>query len=262
MQTIVPEGETSEVCCWYNCSMTALDILYSDDSLLVVDKPAGLSTLPEGWERDAPCLAGLIEAEFGRLWVVHRLDKVTSGVIVFARSAAAHRALNLQFDRREVHKVYHAIVEGLPGWDEKTARQPLRVNVGHSHRTAVDFERGKPSVTRFRVLQRFAAPAPDRGYALLEAIPETGRTHQIRAHLAALGFPILADTLYSAPPVGRDAIPPLQRAALHAYSLEFEFNGTPFSFTAPYPEDFTRTLARLHVRTLASCLVGAPTRNL
>ncbi|MBU2611711.1 MAG: RluA family pseudouridine synthase [Chloroflexi bacterium] len=225
--------------------MTALDILYSDNSLLVVDKPAGLSTLPEGWGRDAPCLAGLIEAEYGRVWVVHRLDKITSGVIVFARSAEAHRALNLQFDRHEVHKIYHAIVEGLPGWDEKTARQPLRVNVGHSHRTAVDFERGKPSVTRFRVLGRFAAPAPDRGHALLEAIPETGRTHQIRAHLAALGFPLLADTLYGAPSVGQNGILSLQRAALHAYALEFEFNGTPFSFTAPYPDDFENALRKL-----------------
>jgi len=220
-------------------------ILYLDDWLLAVNKPAGLATVPGGWEKDAPALVKLLEADYGRLWIVHRLDKVTSGVMVFALTAEAHRTLSLLFESRAVAKTYHAIVYGAPKWDEHTTRHPLRINVGHSHRTVVDHGKGKPAETRFRVLERFAVPAPDRGYSLLEAKPATGRTHQVRAHLTALGFPILADTLYGALPVGQDIISPLQRPALHAYSLEFEFQSKSFSFSAPYPDDFAQALQNL-----------------
>lgn len=209
-------------------------LIYSDDALLVIDKPAGISVLPEGWDREAPYLVAQLEAQFGKLWVVHRLDKVTSGVLVFARNAAAHRTLSLLFEGRAVHKVYHALVAGNPPWDEHTARHPLRINVGHSHRTAVDHLKGKPSETTFRVLEQH------NGYALLATLPATGRTHQIRVHLSALGFPILGDSLYGAPPTEL-----ISRPALHALSLGFEFEGKPFSFTAPYPEDFAATLAAL-----------------
>jgi len=220
-------------------------ILYQDDYLLAVNKPAGLATVPGGWEKDDPALVKLLDADYGRLWIVHRLDKVTSGVVTFARTAEAHQTMSLLFESHAVTKTYHSIVCGAPKWDDHTARHPLRINVGHGHRTVVDHGKGKPAETRFHVLERFAVPAPDRGYALLEAKPTTGRTHQVRAHLAALGFPLLADTLYGALPVGRDIISPLQRPALHAYSLEFEFNGTPFSFTAPYPDDFAQALQKL-----------------
>jgi len=219
-----------------------LSLIYSDENLLVVNKPAGIATIPEGWDKSAPNLRHLLEAEFGRLWIVHRLDKATSGVIVFARTAEAHRTLSLFFESHAVHKTYHAIVCGAPKWDERTARHPLHTNVGRSHRTVVDYRRGKPSETAFRVLERF------EGYALLAAVPATGRTHQVRAHLATLGFPIIADTLYGAPPVERDTISPyMQRPALHAYSLAFELEGKPFLFTAPYPEDFAGVLGKLRV---------------
>ncbi|KAF0107825.1 MAG: hypothetical protein FD146_1456 [Anaerolineaceae bacterium] len=218
-------------------------ILYADDDLLIANKPAGLTTIPGGWEADAPSLAKILEAEFGRVWTVHRLDKGTSGAVLFARSAAAHRTLSLLFETRAVRKTYHAICIGVPKWDEHTARHPLRFDVGHSHRTVVDHSKGKPSETAFRVLERFT------GHSLLEARPATGRTHQVRVHAYALGFPLLGDALYCRP-VERDIISPLQRPALHAYSLEFEFEGKPFSFTAPYPEDFTQTLSRLQVYKL------------
>ena len=226
-------------------SIMTLSIIYSDKELLIVNKPPGIATVPGGWEKDAPNLVELLEADLGRVWIVHRLDKITSGAIVFARTAEAHRTLSLLFESRSVTKTYHTIVCGAPRWNEHTARHPLRINVGHGHRTVVDHVKGKPAKTRFHVLERFAVPAPDRGYALLEAMPATGRTHQIRAHLAALGFPILADSLYGAPLVGQDSILSPHRPALHAYSLEFEFNGTPFSFTAPYPDDFAQALQKL-----------------
>ena len=211
-------------------------ILYLDDSIIVVEKPAGLAVLPEGWEPNAPYLVRQLEHEFKRVWVVHRLDKVTSGVMIFARSAEAHRALNIQFEQHHIGKVYHAICNGNPKWDEHTARHPLRVNVGHSHRTVVDHSHGKPSETHFKVLKRYGMAA------LLEAVPASGRTHQVRVHAYALGHPLLGDTLYSAPV--SDAI---QRPALHALSLTLTHpaSGQPMTFEAPYPDDFSEAVNKL-----------------
>lgn len=212
-----------------------LEVLFQDDHLLVLGKPAGLPVSPGGWQDGAPNLVAALQESFGRVWVVHRLDRTTSGVIAFARTAEAHRALNEQFERHTVEKVYHAIVEGLPRWEVHTARHMLRVNVGRRHRTVVVHERGKPSETCFTVLRRGTAQA------LLEARPRTGRTHQVRAHLQALGYPILGDILYGAPETAS-----IDRPALHALSLSFQHpaSGQQVSFHAPVPEDFIAALKR------------------
>jgi RluA family pseudouridine synthase len=215
-------------------------ILYIDDALLVVDKPAGLPTLVDGWNPEAPYLLGLLREKYGPLWVVHRLDRETSGVIVFARTAEAHRSLNMQFEGRKmerVEKVYHAVAAGAPEWDEKTVKLPLRSNAGHRHRTVVNPRRGKPAHTDFRVLRRL-----DK-YTLVEAQPHTGRTHQIRVHLAAVGLPIVGDKLYG-PPADGDEINTIPRAALHAYSLRLlhPTMGRKVVFEAPYPDDFKQLL--------------------
>jgi RluA family pseudouridine synthase len=208
-----------------------MEILYADSNILVVNKPSGLATVPGSWEEDSTSLLEVLEADYDRLWVVHRLDKVTSGLVVFARNPEAHRLLSMQFERHETHKLYHAIVDGVPAWEEHTARHPLRINVGHSHRTIVDNAKGKPSETAFHVLERF-----DR-FALLTAAPATGRTHQVRVHAYALGYPLLGDTLYSAPSTSF-----IGRPALHAQSLDFIFDNKPFHFTSPYPTDFAQAL--------------------
>lgn len=212
-------------------------ILYADANLLVIDKPAGVLSIPDGYDHAVPYLGRMLEPSYGRLWVVHRLDKETSGVLVFARNADVHRKLNTQFSEHQVSKTYHALVFGVPDWSEKVADIPLRANVGRRNRTAVDIARGKHSLTHFRVLEKFP------GHTLVEARPETGRTHQIRAHLYDLGFSILSDPLY-----GFGEISPfIARLGLHARSLTFwhPISGEMVTYGAPYPQDFELALSQL-----------------
>ena len=197
-----------------------MEIIYKDEHILIINKPAGLSVLPEGWEPDAPYLVKSLEEEYEKIWVVHRLDKFTSGVLVFALNAEAHRALNIQFEKQEVEKVYRAITVGAPPWKERITKFPLRVNVGHKHRTMVDNKKGVRAETKFKVLNWNSSITDElyltddaEGMALVEARPMTGRTHQIRVHAYALGYPLLGDTLYSSPETDIIA-----RPALHAYS--------------------------------------------
>ena len=222
-----------------------MKILYSDEHILVINKPAGLSVLPEGWDKDAAYLVKMLEEQFTnpstgfrqaqpdssgrRIWVVHRIDKITSGIIVFALNAEAHRSLNIQFEKHQVEKKYHALVNDVPKWSEKITKFPLRVNVGHKHRTMVDNRNGIRSETRFKILKQYQASA------LVEAMPMTGRTHQIRVHAYALGHPLLGDVLYSAP---ESKI--INRPALHAFSLTFTHPVTSnkVTFQADYPNDF------------------------
>ena len=205
-----------------------MKIIYEDRYLIIVNKPAGLSVLPDGWEKDSEYLVKMLEEQYGKVFIVHRLDKITSGVMVFAREAETQRALNIQFENREAQKTYHAIVEGNPKWDEKIAKHPLRAKVGHKHRTMVDDKNGKPSETRFKILKRYPESA------LIEARPMTGRTHQIRVHLAAIDLPVSGDPVYG---VAGDL--GLDRQFLHAARLAFEHpvTGERLELDSPLPED-------------------------
>lgn len=231
-----------------------VDVLHEDDHLVAVNKPAGVTSAHDAARPDEPDLRALLEARFGRLWLVHRLDRDTSGVIVFARNEAAHRALSEQFEGRDVMKIYHALLVGNPAWTERTADAPLLVDGDRRHRTVVDAVRGKPSVTHFRVLQRL------KRYALVEAIPETGRTHQIRVHAALLGHPIAADDLYGdGKPIflsqlkrdyrsnSAEEIPLIGRTALHARRLKLmhPVTGEPLDLFAPYAKDFNAAVRQL-----------------
>jgi tRNA pseudouridine32 synthase/23S rRNA pseudouridine746 synthase len=232
-----------------------IEILFCDEALLVVNKPAGLSTLPDGYDPTLPHIKSVLEGQYGRLWIVHRLDKHTSGVLLLARSSAAHRALNTQFEQRQVSKVYHALVNGVPQWQDTSIDLPLKANGDRQHRTVVDWQVGKPAITHFRVLECFDH------HSLLEAIPETGRTHQIRAHLSAAGLFIVGDKLYLPPSrlqVNRtdaasqaDAgLPPglVNGIALHALSLQFThpITGERLEFVAPYSAILAALLEYFH----------------
>jgi RluA family pseudouridine synthase len=211
--------------------------IYADESILVINKPAGVLSIPDGYDPEIPHLRQILEPTYGRLWMVHRLDKETSGVIVIARSTNAHASLNHQFSSHQVSKTYHAIIQGNPDWDEIESEVPLRVNVGRRHRTIADYSHGKPALTSFEVLEHYS------GISLLQAQPITGRTHQIRAHLYGLGFTILSDPLYGSGEISHI----INRLALHAHTLSFKHpkTGQASSHKAPYPQDFQIAFSRL-----------------
>jgi len=220
-----------------------LAVLHRDEALLAVQKPPGRIVIP-GRGAPEPTLLEEAQAEHGRLWVVHRLDRGTSGVLLFARSAEAHRAVNLAFDRQEVKKRYLALVRGpLPDvLRVEAALAPGRK--GRMRVAAPGDARAKAAATRLTVVERFARAEVT---ALVEAVPETGRTHQIRVHLAHAGAPLAVDPDYGPPPPLRDAAGALllERTPLHAamLSLRHPLGGGELLLEAPLPEDLLRVVA-------------------
>lgn len=214
-------------------------VIWEDESLLIVNKPAGLLSIHDGYHPELPNLLNILTQEFGKLWVIHRLDKETSGILIFGRTPEAHRALNELFRKRLVKKTYHAVSRHSPPWDVNDCHVPLLVNGDRQHRTVVDEKRGKPAVTYFYVHKR------SRAGCLLEAQPVTGYTHQIRAHCLYLGVPILGDRLYSFPADKSESQE--GRLALHAKDIVFEHptTGQSLSLSTPYPLDFLALLERL-----------------
>ena len=237
-------------------------LIYADDDMIAVNKAAGLLVAADRWDIEAPRLDLLIQKELPqiaplcqKLYAVHRIDKDTSGILLYALNAEAHRALNTAFQDREIKKTYRLLIHGRVQEEQFTVDLPLRADGDALHRTIVDKRRGKEAITHFTVLETF------RQFSLLEARPVTGRTHQIRAHLAAAGYPIVCDSLYgSGKPVLLSELkqrwrgdvyaeqPLIRRLALHAYQLEGLHPRTsePFSFTAEYAKDFKSTVHQLH----------------
>lgn len=203
-----------------------IDVLYEDDRIVAVDKPAGLATIPERFEPH--CLLVEVEAYLGaKAYVVHRLDKDVSGVVLFAKDAEAHRHLSMRFESRSVDKTYAAIVHGRVAAGQGVVDGPIR-QFG-SGRMGVDAERGKPSETRFEVRRRMEA------YTELAVYPVTGRRHQIRVHLYSIGHPIAGDPLYG----DRALQARYDRLMLHAHAITFPHpDGTGRTITSPLPQAF------------------------
>jgi len=256
-----------------------LPILHEDEDLLAVDKPAGLAVEPERWARSAASLAGallaLARARSGaedegvgegegtpldlRLRAVHRLDKDTSGVLIVAKHLEAERALRAAFEHERVRKTYWALVEGehpLEDGGELEIDLALGPDERRSGRMVVDEQAGKPARTRISVLQRF------RGFTWLACRPQTGRTHQIRVHLAAIGFPLAVDPLYGRRDQlflsevkagyrakrGRPERALAPRLTLHAAAIEVPSPSEPtrvIRVEAPLPKDLAQLLKQL-----------------
>jgi 23S rRNA pseudouridine1911/1915/1917 synthase len=236
----------------------SLDIVFEDEHVIVLNKPAGLVVHPGAGIREgtlvhallhhAPDVAGV--GGSGRPGIVHRLDKDTSGLMVVARTARAYRALVTAIQERRVHRIYHALAWGVPLKDSGVLETGFGRHPRHRTRMAVLPAGARTARTHWRILERLAVAS------LIELELDTGRTHQIRVHLAHLGHPVVGDLVY-----GRDAkkqlrgsarerslqaalVESLRRQALHAFELGFDhpITGAPLRFSRPVPEDFGRAL--------------------
>jgi tRNA pseudouridine32 synthase/23S rRNA pseudouridine746 synthase len=201
-----------------------LNVIHRDAAILVADKPSGLLAVPGRGADKADCLAARVQNVAPTAKVVHRLDRDTSGAMVFALSREAERSLARQFQTRRVAKRYVAVVSGVVAGEQGEVDLPLRKDLDRKFVHIVDEQRGKEAITRYTVIERQG----DRTRLLLE--PLTGRSHQLRVHMQALGHPILGDPLYGRACSG-------QRLMLHAERITFEHPVTAerLSFAAPCP---------------------------
>lgn len=230
------------------------DIIFEDDYFILVNKAAGILSIPDRYEPDLPNLKATLSRIRDEIFVVHRIDKDTSGLVLFCKSAEMHKELSLLFENREISKKYHAIVQGNMIEDQGTIDSSILVQRDKS-KVSIS-PKGKASTTHYKVLERF------KNYNYLELDLATGRRHQIRVHLYSLSCPILADKVYGSTgdfflsqikkkrynlkkfEVER---PLLSRQALHAYSLEFTHPITKekLKFTAEPPKDMRAVLTQL-----------------
>ncbi len=223
------------------------DVLYEDDDVIVVGKPANLVVHPGSGQRSGTLAAGLVHrypeirgvGEESRWGLVHRLDKDTSGALIVARTERAFEELSSQIRRREVERSYLALVDGVPGSPTGTIDAPIGRDPDQPTRRAV-VQGGKTARTHFSIRREF----PSRGCALLELRLETGRTHQIRVHLAAIGHPVIGDRTY-----GKTTTVRSPRSFLHASAVEFAHPGDDrlVRVECPLPDDLQQVLEGLDV---------------
>ena len=242
VEITIPQPERLEV----EAEDIPLDIVYEDDELLVVDKPAGMVVHPAPGNHSGTLVNALmyhcgdaLSSINGviRPGIVHRIDKDTSGLLMVAKTDRAHNALSAQLAEHSITRRYKAIVYSNINEDEGTVDKPIGRDPGNRLRNAVVYTNSKNAVTHYRVLERFG------GFTLVEAVLETGRTHQIRVHMAYIRHPLLGDTLYG-PAKNRYGA---KRQMLHAGVLGFvhPVTGEYMEFNSPLPQDFEDVLAKL-----------------
>ena len=215
-----------------------LPILFENDELLAVDKPEGLPVIPTR-EPGAPCVIAMLAAGGMRPYVVHRIDKDVSGVLLVAKTPAMHKHLNTRFESRDVRKQYLAVTHGT--FRKPQGRILARIRQFGSHRMGVDPRSGKASLTQYRVIETLGK------YSLVSAHPVTGRRHQLRVHFYDLGHAIVGDPWYGDPELQRG----YPRLMLHARTVALALpDGALLRVTAPLPASFTTALEALR-RTLA-----------
>ena len=229
-------------------------LIYEDENIVALNKSSGIAVSPDRWDISRERLDKLAAEHLGidKLYTVHRIDRETSGLVVFTKNAQTHKALSVAFESRQIKKRYIAVVHGRPLWKESACDLPLVPNGNKKHMTIIDKFQGKESITAFRFLGSAG------NYSVLEAIPETGRTHQIRVHLAALGHPVLCDELYGkVKPVKLSSFkrgwrgdpleerPLLARLGLHAAELYLPAYGEGLSLKAPLQRDMAALIRQM-----------------
>jgi 23S rRNA pseudouridine1911/1915/1917 synthase len=232
------------------------DIIYEDDDMLLVNKPPRFLTIPDRYAPEKPNIYNALCDRYGKVFIVHRLDKETSGILVFAKNESAHSHLSRQFEQRSVHKEYLALVDGVMHKDAGTIDAPI---AEHRNKPGVMViaKKGKPSVTDYRVAERYKL------FTLVTCTIKTGRMHQIRVHLHSIGYPLAVDAVYGRRPAlmlseikGRkfqlgkytdEELPLIDRSILHAHALVLQHPTTDetMRFTAPPPKDFKAVLQQL-----------------
>ena len=224
-------------------------ILFENEHYLLVNKPAHVATLED--RNDPSNMLAMAREYADDAQANHRLDKETSGVLAFAKHPEAYRHLAMQFEKRQVQKVYHAIADGLHDFKEEQVKLAIK-QVGNGI-VQINRQEGKAAETILTTLHAY------RQHTLVECRPVTGRMHQIRIHLSALGAPISCDETYGGTPLllsklkrnfnlkkNTEELPIIKRVALHAYELRFaDLDGTPLSIEAPYPKDFAVAVKQL-----------------
>ncbi|MCL1972743.1 MAG: RluA family pseudouridine synthase [Endomicrobia bacterium] len=227
-----------------------IEIIYQDDNIAAVNKPAGMIVIPDQHTYENKTLVGILKKQLNqKIWVVHRIDRDTTGVLVFAKNAEAHRNLSIQFESSQVKKKYLALLSGVLEDDEGTIDKHILI----SGRDVTIDDTGKKSLTDFKVLERF------KGYTFVQAEPQTGRRHQIRIHFWSIGHPLAIDGEYGvSDPLLLSSFkrkykekgiekPLIDRLTLHAAELTLTLPGTNElkTFEAPLPKDFEITLKQL-----------------
>lgn len=205
-------------------------VLYSDDDILVVNKPSGLLSVPGRGEDKQECLGYHLEAIYGEQFIVHRLDMDTSGLMVIARHKEAHRHLSRQFQERQTQKTYYAICAGIASQTKGSVKLPMRCDWERRPLQMIDFKQGKGAETHWKIEQQH------NDCFLVKLTPITGRSHQLRLHMKSLGHPILGDNLYADP----QSLKASTRLLLHAQTLSFSHPSSlewlSFESKAEFPE--------------------------
>jgi RluA family pseudouridine synthase len=237
------------------CQKQDIEIIFEDSDILVVSKPAGMLSIPDRYDRDIVNLKDVFKQKYDNIFVVHRLDKDTSGIMVFAKNAESHRDLSMQFEDLLVKKVYHCVVNEVPVREEMKIDIPLMADPRIPGKT-IPSVRGKDSLTLIKVLKKY------KNTSLMKCLLITGRHHQIRAHCAAIGHPLLVDPIYgNANEFKLSSIkrrmnlkkdteerPLIKRITMHAKELAFRHPRTKeeMMFETDYPKDFAALLQVLN----------------
>jgi len=222
-------------------------IIYENDDFLIINKFSDVLSIPDRWDPDIPNLRSLLDERYGKIFVVHRLDKETSGIMVFAKNAETHKYLNDLFEKQKIKKLYHVVVSGILQRNELDVDIPVMADPSLKGKS-IPSSRGKESLTKIKVLQRFKVAT------LIECDLISGRHHQIRVHCSVIGHPLLVDEMYGSKSEfllstvkrkfnlkkGTEERPIIDRITMHAHSIQFPHpqTGEMVTFTAEYPKDF------------------------